>query len=411
MPKFTKRFVDTLKPDGSDRFVWDEGLTGFGIRVKPSGTMSYLIQYRTPRGQTRRLTLGKVGTLTPDEARELARSNLALVAKGEDPAEEKREARTAITVAELCEAYMEAARAGRVMTRFKKAKRPSTVAIDEGRINRHIAPLIGSLVANDLTRSVVQKMSDDIIAGKTEGTFKTGPRGKAVVTGGPLTAARVVELFGGIWTWANRRGLVSGESPTKGVEKARPDPSDRVLTPAELRKLGKVLVGRAETNPQAVAALRLIALTGLRREEACGLRWEEVDAEASCLRLKETKTGRSMRPIGRAALDLLASLPKHPSGWVFPNRTGSDSADMKKAIAALLNEAGLTDARSHDLRRTFASVAAELGYGDATIGEMLGHARRGVTVRYYIRRPDTALVAGADNVSASIAEALGLPLA
>lgn len=406
MPKLTKRFVDTLKPDGTDRFVWDEALTGFGIRMKPSGTMSFLIQYRTARGQTRRLTLGKVGTLTPEEARDLARDKLAAVAKGADPAEEKREARTAITVAELCEAYMEAARAGRVMTRFKKAKRPSTVAIDEGRIKRHIVPLIGTLAASDLTRSIVQRMADDIVAGKTEGTFKTGLRGKAVVTGGPITAARVIELFGGIWTWANRRGLVTGESPTKGVEKARPDPSDRVLTPAELGKLGMVLAEQAETHPQAVAALRLIALTGLRREEACGLRWEEVDTDASCLRLKETKTGRSMRPIGKAALDLLATLPRHPSGWVFPNRTGSGSADMKKAIAALLDAAGLKDARSHDLRRTFASTAAELGYSDASIGELLGHARRGVTVRYYIRRPDEALTTAAGKVGGKIYQAM-----
>lgn len=92
--------------------------------------------------------------------------------------------------------------------------------------------------------------------------------------------------------------------------------------------------------------------------------------------------------------------------WVFPNATDTGSADLKKQIAFLFNSAGLNDARSHDLRRTFASVAADEGYGDSTISELLGHARRGVTARHYIRRPDVALIAAADRVSTRIATAL-----
>ena len=152
----------------------------------------------------------------------------------------------------------------------------------------------------------------------------------------------------------------------------------------------------------ACAAVRLCALTGLRREEAGGLRWREIDETASCLRLETTKTGRSIRPIGRSALHLLSTLPRGPSEWVFPNRDGS----LKKVIAALFDEAGLTDARSHDLRRSFGSLAADEGYGDPTIAELLGHARRGVTARHYIRRPDAALIAAANHVAERIAAAL-----
>lgn len=118
-----------------------------------------------------------------------------------------------------------------------------------------------------------------------------------------------------------------------------------------------------------------------------------------------TKTGRSSRPISKAALELLSTLPRS-SEWVFPNRDGNGSADLKKRIAALFDEAALTDARSHDLRRTFGSLAADEGYGDATIAELLGHARRGVTARHYIRRPDAALIAAADRVAQRIVGAL-----
>jgi integrase len=403
MAKLTKRVIDALRPDaqGRDLFVWDGELRGFGVRMKPSGTASFVIQYRTPQGRSRRLAIGKTGTLTPEQARVSARRLLAEAAEGGDPAADRHEARKAITVADLCERYLEAAAAGLVMTRFRKPKRPSTIAIDNGRVARHIVPLIGDTVAQNLNRAAVQRMVDAIAAGKTAGTFKTKIRGKAVIGGGAGAAARVAELLGGIWTWAEKRGLVSGPNPVRGVETQRSDAKDRVLSPDELARLGAVLQDK-KTTRQATAAVRLIALTGLRREEACGLRWREIDFAANCLRLEATKTGRSMRPIGKAALQLLAALPRYDE-WVFPNRDGSGSADLKKAIATLFDEAGLADARSHALRRTFASFAADEGYGDATIGELLGHARRGVTARHYIRRPDAALIAAADRVSQSVA--------
>ena len=196
-----------------------------------------------------------------------------------------------------------------------------------------------------------------------------------------------------------------GPNPVRGVEKAKGAPKDRVLTREELKSLGGVIRDAELPSPAAAACARLIALTGLRREEAAGLTWREFDGSGSCLRLQDTKTGRSTRPLGGAAIELLAALPRS-SKWLFPNRQGTGSADLKKRLAAIFNASGLPDARAHDLRRTFASIAAEQGYSDATIGELLGHARRGVTSRHYIRRPDAALVAAADRVSAHIAAAM-----
>ncbi len=408
MAKITKEFIDKLAAKGREFFEWDAEVRGFGVRVMKSGRMSFIVQYKTPQGATRRMVIGQVGALTPDQARKLAKARLAEVEQGRDPSVQRHEARTALTVDELCGQYLEAARAGLVLTRFRKPKRPRTIYDDEGRVLRHIKPLIGNLVAANppLTAAVVQRMSDAIAAGKTAGTFKTKSRGVAKVAGGAAAAARTVELLGGVWSWAERRGLVSGPNPARGVEKHKGDAKERFLNPEELARLGTVLREQEATQPAAVAALRLIAFTGLRREEACGLRWREIDATMGCLRLEATKTGRSMRPISQPALRLLEALPRTASEWVFPNRDDTGSADLKKRIAELFDKAGLADARAHDLRRSYATIAADEGYGDATIGELLGHARRGVTAVHYIRRPDAALIAAADRVTSRIAAAM-----
>lgn len=328
--KITKTLVDGLQPlPSEDLFIMDSELDGFGYRLKPSGSAHYFVKYVLFDGPRRRDARTKIAgrNAAPDQARKTAKLKLAEVALGRDPSAERKAERAGLTVAELCEQYLEAARAGRVMTRFGKPKRASTIAIDEGRVTRHIIPLLGQKTATKLTRADVQRMADAITAGKTAGAVKTKARGLARVTGGAGTAARVVELVGGIWTWAERRGLVSGQNPARGVEKHKGDAKDRVLSAEELARLGKVLREQEEVRPMAVAALRLIALTGLRREEACGLRWSELDIGASCLRLQVTKTGRSMRPIGTPAIDLLMALPRIGE-HVFPNRTGTGTADL-----------------------------------------------------------------------------------
>lgn len=342
----------------------------------------------------------------PEEARNKAKLLLAQVALGDDPSSQKKQDRKALLVRELCDKYLVAARAGLVATRFKKPKRASTVKIDEGRVSRHILPTIGDKVANKLCQADVQRMIDAISAGETAVVEKTKARGVARVKGGAGAAARVVELLGGIWSWARKRGLVSGLSPTSGVDKSRGDAKDRILTPEELVRLGAVIREHEARKPMATAALRLIALTGLRRDEACRLRWAEIDTANSCLHLLSTKTGRSRRPIGSAALEILASLPRLNKDFLFPSRSGESPADLKKQLAFLFNAAGLPDARSHDLRRTFATTAEEEGYSTATVRELIGHSRRGVTERHYIRRPDAALIAAADRVSSRIATAL-----
>ena len=405
MPVISNRLIDAEQPRASEFFLWDNRLAGFGVRIHPTGRKVFVAQVRVGR-TLRRVKIGPYGAFTVAQARERAEEIIRAAADGRDPQREKTERADAITVEELCSRYLEAARDGRVMTRFRLPKRASTVAIDEGRVARHIVPLIGTVSAKDLKRSDVQRMADGIASGATGGIFKGKQRGRAVVTGGAGTASRVVELLGGIYSWAQKRDLVPGPSPTRGVETMRGEPKQSVLSPAQIRALGEAIRAHEGQSPMAAAAIRLIALTGMRRAEACKLRWRELDEDGHCLRLEATKTGRSTRPIGKPALAVLRALPQETGAqWVFPRADGEAPAEMKKPMKAIFAAAGPA-VGAQILRRTFASVAGDAGFGESTIAELLGHRRRGTSERYYVRRSDPVLIAAADKVAAQIAAML-----
>jgi hypothetical protein len=157
LPKITKRFVDTLRPDsnGRDVFIWDAGdsaLKGFGVRMKPSGASSYFVQYRNREGRTRRLVLGRVGELTPDEARRRAADRLKEARGGADPSADRHAARKAVTVSEICNLYLADAK-GRI--------KPSTLVMDQSRIDCHVIPLLGRRAVTGLTRRDIELCSPD----------------------------------------------------------------------------------------------------------------------------------------------------------------------------------------------------------------------------------------------------------
>ncbi|MFZ2145209.1 MAG: integrase arm-type DNA-binding domain-containing protein, partial [Xanthobacteraceae bacterium] len=173
MPKITKRVVDALRPDptGKDVFRWDAGdgaLKGFGIRIKPSGAASYFVQYRNKEGRTRRLVIGRVGTLTPDEARNLASDALRAATRGSDPSAERHAVRAAITVSDLCDLYLADA---------KSRIKASTWAMDRSRIETHVKPLIGRFTVRSLTTADIERMKAEVIAGKTAKPRKPSGRG------------------------------------------------------------------------------------------------------------------------------------------------------------------------------------------------------------------------------------------
>jgi integrase len=293
--KLTKRAIDALKPDGLDHVHWDDELRGFGLRLKQSGLKSFLIQFRNLQGRSRRLTVGQYGRLTPEEARREARRLLSDVERGVDPAEQRSQQRNAITVSDLCGEYLAAAEDGLVIGRKGLPKKASTLEIDRGRIARHIIPQLGKKPLKDLTSADVKRFLEAVMSGKTAATVKTKPRGLARVRGGATAAVRAVGLLGGMLTYAKELGYVE-HNPAHGIRK----PTDRRrsfrLGPEGYRSLGKALetTERGGEHWQAIAAVRLIALTCCRRSEILNLKWSGIDSANACLRLDETKTGASV---------------------------------------------------------------------------------------------------------------------
>ena len=155
--KLTKRAIDATKADGTDRVLWDEELRGFGLRVKPGGLKSFVIQFRNRQGMSRRLTVGQYSRLTPDEARREARRLLSDVERGLDPVERRVQERKAMTVGDLCVEYLAKADAGLIIGRKGLPKKAGTLAIDRGRIARHIVPLLAKRPLKDLTSADVRR--------------------------------------------------------------------------------------------------------------------------------------------------------------------------------------------------------------------------------------------------------------
>jgi len=298
MQKKIRLNIDTIekeKPTDKERFVWDDKLAGFGLRVMPTGVKSFIIQYRNASGISRRLTLGKYGVLTPDEARRLAKEKLAEVTKGFDPAQAKLEQSKATTVKELCEQYIAASEQGVILGKNGRPRKTSSLYEDKSRIKRHIIPLLGNMKVLDLTSPDIYRFMRDVMAGKTALDERTKKRGRAIVKGGPGIAARTVSTLGGMMTYAIHEGIIT-HSPTRGVKKPKGKSRKIRLTEQQYGALGEAmtLAFQKGWNRDALNAIILIALTGCRKGEIEKLRWSEVDMKGRCLRLEDTKEGPSV---------------------------------------------------------------------------------------------------------------------
>jgi integrase len=404
MPRLTKRTIDALRPNpsGKDMFVWDTGdgaLKGFGVRMKSSGAACYLIQYRNAEGRTRRLKIASTGTLTPDEARRLAGDRLREVAGGGDPSADRRAVRTAVTISQLCELYLQNA-AGRI--------KASTLAADQSRIETHVKPLIGHLTVRGLTTADIERMKSDIIAGKTGRPRKPTGRG-GVASGGRGVAARTLGMLVTILEYARKTLKLIKENPAKDVRRPPDGKQLRFLNIEEVAKLGKALraaEARGESKT-GIAAIRLLLLSGLRRTECLSLVRSAVDRRMHCLRLADTKSGAQLRPVGEASLRLIEKQISNTAAlWVFPAAHGDGHfIGLPKILKRICASAGLAGVTVHVLRHSFAATAAEMGFSQLTIAGLLGHSVPGITARY-AHVPDSALVAAADRVAARIEAAL-----
>ncbi len=402
MTRLTKRVIDSVELRDKPYFVWCSDLTGFGVRVFPTGRRVYYVDYRNQSGARKRMTLGPHGKLTTEEARKLAIKALGDALKGEDPAEERATRRKSMTVSQLCDRYMEAAEAGLIHGKRGLPKKASTIATDRGRIARHIKPLMGGKLVTDVTRSDVSRFIRDLTVGKTATDERTGPRGRSRVTGGPGTAARTSGLLGSILTYAVSEGIIS-HNPALGVRRPAYRARDRRLSPEEYRRLGIALTDlRSEVEtPQAVFGTWLLSLSGCRFSEVVWLRWDEVDAAGGCFRLAETKEGKSVRPIGRPVFDVLAGIPR-AGDLVLPSVRGDCAyIGLKGALRRITARAELDGVSAHTLRHSYASVAGDLGFSEIVIKALLGHSGGSVTSRY-VHHLDSVLVAAADKVARAV---------
>lgn len=403
MAKLTKKVIDGLEPRDKDFFEWDDELPGFGVRVWPTGKRTYVAQYRAGK-QTRRFKIGSHGALTVEEARKQAKSVLGDVARGEDPQQDRATRRKSLTVKDLCEAYFEAANKGLVFGKRGKPKKASTLYVDQGRAKRHIIPLLGSKLVQDLTTADVVKMMRDVTVGKTATTEKTDKlRGRAIVEGGPGTASQAVTLLSAILTYAASEGIVP-HNVARGIQKPAVGKRTRRLSADEYRALGKALEAADEEIWQGIAGIKLFLLTGFRLSEIAGLKWSEVDEAGSCFRLEDSKEDASVRPVGRPVFKVLSAISRQLGNpYVLPGPRSDEGhyTSLDEAIGRITKKAGISGVTSHTLRHSYASVAGDLGFTEITIAALLGHAAGNVTQRY-VHHLDSVLIAAANKVSGEV---------
>ena len=313
--------------------IWDGTVSGFGARRQKGECVTYLLKYRTAEGRQRWFTIGRHGApWTPDLARDEAIRILADVkgvsGKKRDPAAEKKSARRVTTVAELCDAYLSDAEAGRLLTRRQIAKRPSTVATDRGRIEGHIQPLLGATPLVALTPQDIDSFMHNIAAGKTARQSETKQRKVTHVRGGKGAATRTIGILGAIFTYAVRHQMCAN-NPVRRVVRFADGRRERRLTGEEYKLLGTALCLAPHDAAWAIAvdATRFLAVTGWRREEALSLRWSDIVFPRRTAFLAETKTGVSLRPLSHAACDILSKL-EHSTEFVFPSVDGESGLSV-----------------------------------------------------------------------------------
>jgi integrase len=358
MPKLTKRIVESLVSKAQDYIAFDDEVKGFGVRVLPSGTKSYLVQYRSA-GRTRRVKIGRHGLLTADEARKKAKELLGAVAKGDNPAHTISEHRGAPTLATVCERFYRE----HVLERCK----PSTQGEYRRAIDLFIKPALGAFKIVDIVRADIARLHHN-------------HRDK------PYQANRTLGVLSKLFNLAEIWGLrTDGTNPCRHVPKYAERKRERFLLPHELERLGQVLSeleGEGSESPHVVAAFRLLILTGCRVSEIQTLKWTYI--QNNCMALPDSKTGARKIPLPPAAMAVLDNLERIPANEYVITGTvrGQAISDLQKPWRRIRKRAVLPDVRIHDLRHTYASNAVMQGLSLPMVGKLLGHTQIQTTMRY-----------------------------
>lgn len=383
----TERVIRDAKPGPKPHVIWDRNVTGFGVRVFPSGAKAFVLSYRAG-GRKRLATLARCSEMSLRQARERAGAELLRIREGEtDPLDRRREAREAPTVANLWERFETEFAPDRIavgrmtertLTEYRKATR------------RHLLPALGQKRVADVKRGDIERM--------VKGMAST-----------PSARNRLLALTSRLFTLAETWEVrPQASNPVKGVMRAREDARDRVLSDSELTALGQALDHLHEQHPVAVTAIKVAALSAWRISEVLALRWSDISFERGVATLPSTKTGRQIRPLPSAALDLLADMPKiNGVDWVFSIRRGVPTRyrHVRAVFAQAVEAAGLDDVRMHDLRRSLATRAAASGVSLPVLRDVLGHAQITMAARY-ARMADAAVASAIESTGGGVAAAL-----
>lgn len=416
MAKLTKSTADSALPGSSRYTIWDDVLSGFGLRVEPSGTRSWVAKYRAEGGgrnaAQRLVSLGRFPAVSASEARKEATTILAAASLGQDPAGDLAAKRRELRMRDLIDLYemegLVVQRGARIGTPMK----PLTARYTVARLRHHVIPLLGSRRVSEIIEGDVEAFSRAVSKGKTAKDEKTGPRRRIIVKGGEGAARKVVRDLSAVFAFAQRRRLVSANPVTNASVRKTDNRRERFLSIEEVQRLGEAFneLEAEGVNPKAANIARLWVLSGCRRNEIEGLRWTEVDLERGLLIFDDTKTGRSVRPLGGPAVALLDALfakRVDEAKYVFPAERGKGFYQgTKKVWPEAIRRADLPGVSPHVLRHTLGSTAASTGEALLMVGSLLGHANTRSTAIYAHVAYDPARLA-ADRVTAPLAAALG----
>ncbi len=328
------------------------------MRVHATGRKTYVVQSRGPGGP-KRVTLGRHGELAVDEARKRAALLIDRIKRGEDISAAAPEAEP--TVAGLAERFMR--------THVEKHLKPGTVAAYRTVLDKYILPALGGMGLEEVGGAQVTALH--------HGLRDT-----------PVLANRAVHLLSRMYTLAEAWALApAGRNPCRGLRRYRTRKRERFLTAEEYRRLGRALKqaeAEGEIWPPAIAAIRLLVLTGCRRGEILNLGWDDVDRTAGDLRLRDAKAGPRMVPLTKPVLRVLEGITRSSGNpWVIAGqRPGRRLTGLHHYWRPVRERAGLEGVRIHDLRHSFASRALALGESLYTIGKLLGHASVATSARY-----------------------------
>jgi integrase len=379
--KLSKTVVERINAANQDVVVWDNTLPGFGVRVKPSGVRSYVIQYRNRNtSASRRLTIGQHGPLlTFDQAKKQARAMLANAMRGEDPVEIRKTARRAPSIADLAVDYLD--------RHAVPKKRPKSVRDDRAMLDNIILPKLGAKKVDVIGRRDVEAIQ---VAMKDR----------------PYQANRVLSLLSKMfnlaveWKWRP-------DNPAKSVERYQEQKRERWLSDEELRRLCAVL--DEHPNRRAANAVRLQLLTGARLGEVLTSRKEDFDLHRGIWTKPshQTKQKRTEHlPLSAQALVLVTLIIETSdagSPFLFPgNKPGQPLREIKKFWSAVMRKAGIANYRRHDNRHTYASHLVSSGLSLEIVGRLLGHTTTTTTKRY-AHLADDPLRAAADRFGSKIA--------